>query len=112
VTITDRKGKERKSYPYDKMMTPYEKLKSLPNAASYLKPGTTFKQLEDIAYAISDNEASRQMNEARKQFTGYPLDASGSVEPLTVGLSLNDRSVWQWRRHNSLLYKTIEQHAS
>jgi transposase InsO family protein len=67
VTITDRKGKERKSYPYNQMMTPYEKLKSLPNAEAYLKPSTTFKQLDDIAYAISDNEAARRMNEARKQ---------------------------------------------
>jgi hypothetical protein len=48
------------------MMTPYEKLKSLPHAEAYLKPGTTFKQLDDIAYAISDNEAARRMNEARK----------------------------------------------
>ena len=48
-------------------MTPYEKLKSLPKAEAYLKPGTTFEQLDEIAYAISDNEAARQMNEARKQ---------------------------------------------
>jgi transposase InsO family protein len=67
VTITDSKGKERKTYPYEKMMTPYEKLKSLPNAEAYLKPGTDFKQLDEIAYRISDNEAARQMNEARKQ---------------------------------------------
>lgn len=67
VTIADSKGKERKSYPYNQMMTPYEKLKSSPNAEAYLKPGTTFKQLDDIAYAISDNEAARRMNEARKQ---------------------------------------------
>ncbi len=67
VTITDSKGKQRKTYPYNQMMTPYEKLKSLPKGSSYLKPGITFKQLDEIAYAISDNEAARQMNEARKQ---------------------------------------------
>ncbi len=67
VTVTDRKGKVRKIYPYAKMMTPYEKLKSLPNAESHLKPGTSFKQLDEIAYGISDNEAARRMNEARKQ---------------------------------------------
>ena len=32
VTVTDAKGKERKTYPYDEMMTPYEKFKSLPDA--------------------------------------------------------------------------------
>ena len=49
------------------MMTPYEKLKSLPDAKQYLKPGFTFQQLDDIALAISDNEAAHQLNEARKQ---------------------------------------------
>ncbi len=67
VTIIDAKGKQRKTYPYSQMMTPYDKLKSLPKADSYLKPGITFQQLDEIAYAISDNEAARQMNEARKQ---------------------------------------------
>ena len=49
------------------MMTPYEKLKSLPGSATFLKPGTTFKQLDAIAYAISDNEAARRLNQARKE---------------------------------------------
>ncbi len=67
VTITDSKGKQRKTYPFEAMMTPYEKLKSLTDAASYLKPGIRFKQQDEIAYGISDNEAARQLNEARKQ---------------------------------------------
>ena len=29
-------------------MTPYEKLKSLPEAAAYLTPGTTFQQLDAV----------------------------------------------------------------
>ena len=37
LTVTDAKGKQRKTYPYKQMMTPYEKLKSLPKAACYLK---------------------------------------------------------------------------
>ena len=49
------------------MMTPYDKLKSLPDAKQTLKPGMTFKQLDDIALSISDNEAAHQLNEARKQ---------------------------------------------
>jgi len=47
------------------MTTPYEKLKSLPEAAQYLTPGVTFKNLDALAYAISDNEAARRLNEAR-----------------------------------------------
>ena len=38
-TITDAKGKERKKYRYEDMMTPYEKLKSIPEASQYLKDG-------------------------------------------------------------------------
>jgi len=34
VTITDAKGKQRKTYPYKQMMTPYDKLKSLPEASA------------------------------------------------------------------------------
>jgi len=47
------------------MMTPCDKLKSLPKAASFLKPGVSFPQLDTKALAISDNEAARQLNTAR-----------------------------------------------
>jgi hypothetical protein len=47
----DKKGKERKTYPKENYMTPYEKLKSLDNAEQYLKPGITFEELDKIAYA-------------------------------------------------------------
>ena len=63
--IVDKKGKQRKRYPYKQMMTPYEKLKSLVDASSYLKVGTTFKQLDEIAYQISDNEAAERLQKAR-----------------------------------------------
>jgi transposase InsO family protein len=64
-TLTDPKGKIRKRYLLKNMMTPYEKLKSLPKAKDFLKPGSTFVQLDSIATAISDNEAARRLNEAR-----------------------------------------------
>jgi len=67
VPKADDKGKVKKSYPYKAMMTPYEKLKSLPDAQQYLKPGTTFKKLDAIALSISDNEAVKQMNEAKRK---------------------------------------------
>jgi len=43
-------------------MSPYEKLKSLLEAIQYLKPGITFEQLDEIAYAVSANEAARRLN--------------------------------------------------
>ena len=49
------------------MMTPYEKLKSLPEAVSYLKSGVTFEKLDVIAYQYSDNEAARLLNLARDE---------------------------------------------
>jgi hypothetical protein len=61
----DAKRRLRKRYRYEAMMTPYEKLKSLPEADQHLKPGVSFDDLDAIAYAISDNEAARRLNEAR-----------------------------------------------
>jgi transposase InsO family protein len=66
-TITDEKGKERKRYRYEDMMTPYEKLKSLPEAAQYLKPGMTFDLLDAQAKRMSDNDAASALNNARKK---------------------------------------------
>lgn len=66
-TVTDAKGKERKKYRYEQMMTPYEKLKSLPDAASRLKPGVTFEQLDATASKMSDNDAAAALNKARQQ---------------------------------------------
>lgn len=63
--IIDAKGKCKKRYPYANLMTPYDKLKSLPDASQYLKPGVTFKQLDDIALQCSDNDAARHLNKAR-----------------------------------------------
>jgi transposase InsO family protein len=64
-TITDAKGRERKRYPYKLMMTPYEKLKSLPKPKQFLKPDVTFEHLDAQASAMSDNEAAKRLNNAR-----------------------------------------------
>jgi len=48
-------------------MTAYEKLKSLPDAATYLKAGTTFEMLDKIAYAFSDNEWAEKMQKAKQK---------------------------------------------
>lgn len=66
-TVTDAKGKERKRYRYEGMKTPYEKLKSVPEASRYLKLGITVEQLDAIASRMSDNEAALALNHARRQ---------------------------------------------
>ena len=65
VEVVDAKGRVRKRYPHANVMTPYEKLKSLPNAADCLKPGTSFDELDAVAAAMSDNDAARALNQAR-----------------------------------------------
>jgi transposase InsO family protein len=64
-TITDAKGRQRKRYPYQLMMTPYEKLRSLPKPEQFLKPEITFVQLDAQATAVSDNDAAQRLNDAR-----------------------------------------------
>lgn len=65
VEHIDAKGKIRKTYPADAVATPYEKLKSLPEASTYLKDGIGFETLDAQAQQISDNDAARQVNDAK-----------------------------------------------
>lgn len=65
TTITNTKGKERKVY--DLYETPYEHFKNLPGAMSFLRDGLTLGQLDEIAYATSDNTSATLMQEAKYQ---------------------------------------------
>jgi len=65
VSVIDSKGKIRKTYPYEMVRTPYEKLKSSPQAESYLCPGVTLEKLVTIANQMSDNQFAERMVNAR-----------------------------------------------
>ena len=65
-SVTDAKGKTRKRYRFEDMTTPYEKLRSLDQASTFLKPGVTFDELDRLANAVSDSDAAQRLNEARK----------------------------------------------
>jgi hypothetical protein len=65
VSIIDHRGKIKKTYPYQEVKTPYEKLKSLFKAENYLRPGVTLEKLADIAHQMSDNEFAERMVKAR-----------------------------------------------
>ncbi len=67
VDKIDAKGKVRKTYPHDQIMTPWDRLKAIPNYPAYLKPGVTPQSLEDEAQAMSDNEAANRVQQARKR---------------------------------------------
>lgn len=62
VTLLDDKGKRTHRYPKNGYMIPYEKLKSLPRAKQYLKPGITFEILDTQAYAFSDTQWAETMH--------------------------------------------------
>ncbi len=48
-------------------MTPYDKLKSLPNAEKYLKNGLTFEILDKISMEMSDNETAKLFQKERRK---------------------------------------------
>jgi len=66
VTYTAQ-GKEVRRYKPEDYQTPYEKLKSLPGAETYLKPGLTLAKLDKIAYTRSDTEYAEKMKEAKER---------------------------------------------
>lgn len=52
------------------IMTPYERLKSLPGADACLTSGTSFADLDAAASALSDNEAARLLTDACERLFG------------------------------------------
>jgi transposase InsO family protein len=61
----DKKGKEKKVY--NVYLTPYEALKSHPDALNFLKKGISFEKLDKIAYTMSDNELAGLMQKAKEE---------------------------------------------
>ncbi len=66
IQVDEKTGKQKKTYPYKKMMTPYEKLKSLTEAEKYLKTGITFEGLDIASKKDTDLEAARKVKKARE----------------------------------------------
>ncbi len=60
---SDQKGKIKNIFKPSDYQTPYEKLKSLPNAEKYLKSGITFHDLDKFAYKYSPSDFAVQMNQ-------------------------------------------------
>ena len=65
VAVVDHKCKTKNTYPYEKIKTPYEKLKSMPHVETYLRPGITLKTLDAISNQMSDNQCAERMVKAR-----------------------------------------------
>ncbi len=76
---TDSKGKQKRRYYQKDMMTPYEKLKSLPEAGGYLKEQITFEMLEGTAMKQSDLEVWEQMQKSRTRLFDIIFEQSQHV---------------------------------
>ncbi len=71
--VSDAKGKQKRIYR--RYATPWEVLRQLPEAQSYLKSGQSLEGLERSAKAESDTESARKMQEAkRKLFASFQTD--------------------------------------
>lgn len=67
TVLRDKKGKEKKVYKSEDYTTPYEKLKSLPNAGQYLQRGVSFDELDLIAYEESDTQFAEKVQKRKNQ---------------------------------------------
>ena len=67
TNIADPKGKIKKIYSLKDYKTPYDKFKSLPRCRQYLKKGLSFKQLDQIANAHTDNQMAQIVQTQRKE---------------------------------------------
>jgi transposase InsO family protein len=63
----DERGRRRRHYRAEDYVTPYEKLRSLPESQRYLKEGMRWELLDRLAYAVSDTEAARRMMRAKAE---------------------------------------------
>jgi len=67
VPVIDHRGRIKKTYPYEEVMTPYERLRNVPRAEGYLRPGVTLEKLGTIANQMSDNQFAERMVNARSK---------------------------------------------
>jgi hypothetical protein len=65
VEEMDRKGRVIKKYPYGKINTPFEKLKSFPDIEKYLRQDVSLDKLQSYADQMSDNNFAERMVKAR-----------------------------------------------
>ncbi len=68
-------GRVRRVYRAADVQTPYDKLRSLPDAEECLKPGISFAELDAQAHALSDLQAVRALNAERDRLFRTLADA-------------------------------------
>ena len=83
VEVEEDNGRRRRKYPQELVMTPYEKLRSLPRSDGFLKPDITFEQLDALAHATTSLEAA-QRNPTRPQ-GAVPTHRQGAEPRRLIG---------------------------
>lgn len=63
----DAKGKIRKRYPHELIMTPFDKLQTLPPVCVNLRADITLDRLRQQANQMTDNQAAQALNNARSK---------------------------------------------
>jgi transposase InsO family protein len=63
----DPRGKRQRVYKAEDYATPYEKLKTLPEAAGYLKEGVSFAGLDQQAARLSDTECAKKLAQSKAE---------------------------------------------
>ena len=66
VDTADARGRIRKTYPSEQIMTPWQRLRSIPGFEQHLKPGITAHTLNETAMAMTDSQAAQQLQDMRR----------------------------------------------
>ncbi|TAM00385.1 MAG: hypothetical protein EPN70_22800 [Paraburkholderia sp.] len=60
------KWRIRKTYPVEQIMTPWDRLRTIPDFEQYLEPGITVRTLSDTAMAMTDSQAAQKLQDMRR----------------------------------------------
>jgi len=87
-------GKITIRYPYSQCMTPYHKLRSLPDWESYLRSGVTSESLEVCAMEKTPLQAAKEKKKARDALMKVVLPKLSDTMPLTITTQKDDFRVF------------------
>jgi transposase InsO family protein len=77
VADPKKPGRIKKIYKHKDVMTPLDKLASLPDAQSFLRQGQTLEELQKLARALADMQAAQELYEARAELFKPVLARTG-----------------------------------
>ena len=80
--VAGANGRVKKRYRQNDVATPYDRFRSLPDAASFLKPGVTFQLLDRLASATTDLDAAKTVQQDRIDLFRAVDHARTGVAPL------------------------------